>query len=253
MMLVGGKCACSTLTKSFVLFLRSFVKAILLLAILSNFADASAQCDAGSNDLGGVVWRDYNSNGIREPGEPGVVGSAQITVSAYDGTGLVSQVNLAADGGYSFEDIYAGRSGNNVNIRIEFEGLPNWAKAGVHLQGGVGGTTVQFHQAPTCTADLVVQNPAEYCQDDPLLGIPCYNFGDQVSGAYANNDALVAVKYKWGRSDVTGANGYDINQWRDGGLPIHIAKSADIGSTYGVAWNRTTNTLYASPSRSNQT
>lgn len=53
-------------------------------------------CDAGAGDLGGHIFRDFNSDGVNDSGEPGWL--AGITVTAYDNDGNAYTTTINPDG-----------------------------------------------------------------------------------------------------------------------------------------------------------
>ncbi len=201
-------------------------------------------CDLATDDLGGLVWRDYDSDGTQDPAEPSVDGSmGPIVVSAFDSSGLVEQTLVAPDGTYAFDGLYTGRT--DQNIRLEFSGLPQWASNG--MRGANSATTVQFVNAPGCTADLAVQNRAEYCQSNPTITTACFAQGNQSLPQIA--DEYVVVEFP-----------YEVTNDRDGNSagtniagtftppppqPSPIADAGDVGTTFGLAYRRETQTLYA--------
>ncbi len=194
-------------------------------------------CGTATGDLGGNIFRDYDSDGVDDgTNEPAFT---DITVTAYDNNGLVGTAIVQADGSYNFTDIFAGRTGNDAHIRLEFTGLPASAQSGV--QGNNSGTTVQFYSAATCDADLAVQNPIEYCEDNPFLATSCFVRGDQSSDL----DTLVAFPSTAG---ITGPFPLATNgpAGHNAPTPSHLATAKQIGTTFGVAYQRSSNTVFAS-------
>lgn len=90
----------------------------------------------------GLVFRDYNANGVQDANEPGVGG---VTITAYGATGAVvgnatSSAALATLGTYSISWASA-----DVRVRLEFTGLPGVAQQGAASSAAGGsGTSVQF-------------------------------------------------------------------------------------------------------------
>ena len=186
-------------------------------------------CDGGSDDLGGTVFRDFNSNGTQDGGELGFDGTnnGPITVTAYgndDNTGTT--VTVQADGTYNFDDIFT----NNPHIRLEFSGLLDGIESGV--AGTNSGTTVQIHKAASCAADLALQNPAEYCESNPLVGASCFIYGDPLAAG----------------TDASGLDAFVLFNYEDTGIltPTHAANTEEVGSVWGLAHQRSTQTLYTS-------
>jgi len=170
--------------------------------------ESVAACVAG-NDLGGNVFRDYNADGVDAGiNEPPVSG---ITVHAYDeDNNLVASTILQPDGSYNFPGIFVA----NSDIRLEFDNFP------VYLQsssaGTNSGTQTQIHTASTCTADLALANPVEYCQADPDMAASTYVRGNQTSG----------------RNTVYRTS-YDVST--TGNTPV--ATDSVVGSVWGLAYD----------------
>ncbi|MEM7531761.1 MAG: SdrD B-like domain-containing protein [Chloroflexota bacterium] len=181
----------------------------------------SAVCDA--NDLSGSVWRDYNSDGVRNSNEPGF---SNVTVTAYDNNGLVATAMVYPDGTYDFDDIFVGRTGDDAHLRLEFSGLPSWMQSGV--QGSNSSTTIQIHSTATCNADLAVQNTAEYCQENPQVATSCFVNGDPADNTDAQ-DALVRFEY-----DDTSASD----------SKLMIGDKEDVGSLWGLAYDAANDRLF---------
>ncbi|MBV7338121.1 hypothetical protein KFU94_59825 [Chloroflexi bacterium TSY] len=189
-------------------------------------------CDAGTNDLGGTIWRDYDSDGALDAGESGFM---SVTITAYDNNGLVTTAPVNSDGTYNFDNIFDGRTGNDAHIRLEFSGLPNWAQSGV--QGINSGTTVQHHSAASCAADLAVQNPAQYCTNQADLVTSCYVPENQVTGPNRDLPTIVSLPETVGSNSST-ASDYDTPAY----TPVADAK--DVGSVWGLAYRKMTGSLY---------
>lgn len=183
-------------------------------------------CSNGPNDLGGTIWRDYNSDGIKSSREPGF---NQVTISAYDINGLVATTTANSSGIYNFPSIFSGRSGDEAHIRLEFTDLPSGISPAVH--GTDSGSIVQVHSSPTCYANVGVQNPADYCQENPDVAISCFVMGEY-DGPNKNLEAVVAFPY-----DATGNRMNDTSK---------LTAWDDIGAVYGAAWNAKTEHLYFS-------
>ncbi|MEM7535732.1 MAG: SdrD B-like domain-containing protein [Chloroflexota bacterium] len=141
-----------------------------------------------TNDFGGHVWRDYDGDGVHDSNEPGFT---DVTVTVYDDDGNSFTTTVNPDGSYRFDSLFA----TETHIRVEFSGLPSWMQSGVH--GNNSGTTVQFHDAITCNANLAVQNPARYCDSpNPEVVIACYENGTgDLSNDASVNPGVVSFNY----------------------------------------------------------
>ncbi len=193
----------------------------------------TATCDTGLNDIGGTLWRDYNADGVNDALEPGF-GVAGMVVSAYeDGNATpVATTSVDSDGTYVFSGLADGRS-----FRLEFSGLPSY------LEFGAVGTNseshVQFVRAATCSADLSVMVPTDYCESlNPRVATSCFVYGES-NGVLSGDPALVTIPYTATGHDYVG------NDKTANFQGSREATIGDVGGTYGIAWQRTTRLIYA--------
>ena len=173
-----------------------------------------------ATDIGGIIFRDYDLDGIQDSGEPGF-GTVDMIVTAYDinnAPALTSTVTL--DGTYLLPSLASG------SYRLEFSGLPSYLQESVF--GSENGTAVQFHSQGECTANFAVHSPSQYCHGDPDLATTCFVNGSGVGGT---DTGLVSF--------LNSASGIDPT------LKSTDASVAQIGSAYGLAFQRASQTLYA--------
>lgn len=92
-----------------------------------------------------------------------------------------------------------------------------------------GGTSVQFVSGSSSpnTINLGLERPAEYCQNQPTISTNCYILGDQT----ATNHVIVAFS-----STASGTTP----------APTPIADSTEVGSTWGLAYRHSSDSLFAS-------
>ena len=165
----------------------------------------------------GAVYRDYNANGARDAREPGVAG---IAVTAYGDSGAaITTATSTADGTYGLGGLPAG-----AKVRVEFSGLPAYLKPGASGKGDGSGVRIVTDGATGVNTS--VNNPADFCQANPNLALPCQRYGDAVAGEYSIEPALRTIL-----EDGTG--GF-----------VTKTTQATIGTTYGTAWRRTSKTIY---------
>ncbi|MFC0183186.1 SdrD B-like domain-containing protein [Pseudarcicella hirudinis] len=87
---------------------------IITLIIISLF---SGETHAQVSKISGMVFQDYNANGIKDGGEPSVSG---VTVNVYDATGSVTgTANSAADGSYAITSSFTGP------FKVVFSNIPS--------------------------------------------------------------------------------------------------------------------------------
>ncbi len=182
-------------------------------------------CNAAAGEIGGNVYKDFNNSGTRDSTEK-YNGVAGVTVKAYDCDGnIVGTTTTDAFGNYKFTGMPAGK------VRIEFGTLLTGLKP---ASAGVdNGTSTQFVTAPDCTVDFGVNNPNEYCQDNPLVTVPCY-----IQGPLAGH-VLVTFPYNYSADKDGNINGSNTAfPSRTASLsPTSIAENELIGTVYGIAYN----------------
>lgn len=177
--------------------------------------------------IGGTVFKDFNANGVREPGE--YTGLPDIVVRAVTSTGNSFTTSTDSLGQYTIAVPTA-----QYPIRVEFTNIPTYAGNGTP-NGPDGRTSVQFVDAPDCSVDLGVLNAQEHCQTDPLIMIPCFVNGDPLpAGASSGSlDALVAFPYSLrGNQDMS--------------KMTELATASQVGSLWGTAYSKFTKKLYTS-------
>ena len=181
-------------------------------------------CLNTTTSLGGVVYRDFNANGINDT-EAGF-GGVTVTVFRCDATGgsvQVAQVQTDIKGQFSVTGLVA-----TTDYRVEFSNLPvGYEPTGRGIQNG---TTVQFTRPGSCSTSLGLNQPLDYCQANPLLSTSCY-----INGASTNTTAPV---------DVLISFNYD-NSGKTPN-PNHLASKNEVGSTWGLAYDRYTKQLFSS-------
>ena len=179
----------------------------------------------GFGQVSGTVFKDFNMDGIKGTSSPNLdVGMSGVVVLATkpDGSALTvtytgGGTSTSNSGGYSVTGGVLGQ------IRLEFVMPDSHTFAS---KGASGGTTILFPS--TATQNLAVNYPADYCGvADPLLVTPCY-VGNNASGV---NDVLVQYNYSF-------SGGHSASQQT-------LAFKDEIGSTWGIAYNRANGDVYA--------
>ncbi|GAB3962749.1 hypothetical protein GCM10028805_64490 [Spirosoma harenae] len=182
----------------------------------------------GCAGLGGTVFKDFNADGIHQPGE--TTGLPDIVVRAISHTGSILTTTTDSIGKYTLAV-----SPSAYPVRVEFSNIPSYAGNGT-VNGPNGRTSVQFVNSPDCAVDLGLLNAQEHCQTDPLLIIPCFVNGDPlpVGSDSGPIDALVAFPYSLrGNKDM-------------GNVTSVLATASQIGSVWGSAYSKFTKRLYTS-------
>lgn len=209
---------------------------------------------AGYAQVSGSVYRDYNSNGTRQtlnPNEPGVAG---VVVNAYNAADvLIASYLTATNGTYSIPasgSTYNGTVGSNtgavrngLKVRIEFV-VSNTSTLGSNTYqcyptalAADNGSSVQFITAGVSATNVNygINNPAEYADANPQVAYNTYVEGNQVLGTNANRITLNYMAHAEG--NVAGS---------DNVSKTPVSTAAQIGTTYGLAHQKGSNSLFSS-------
>jgi hypothetical protein len=175
-------------------------------------------------NIGGKVFSDFNNNGVLNTTDS--LGFAGIKVYAFNCAGVkIDSAVTDSKGNYTLTKVTAA----DDSVRIEFvaSSFPAWAKP--TYNGTSGRTDVQFVKAPNCSVNLGMVSMNDYCNTNPRLATPCYIDGAVSPNVTAYNDVLVSFNYNVG-------------------IPNKLTDAArtEIGSTWGLAYARSTQKMYAS-------
>ncbi len=189
---------------------------------------AASYVTCAGTEIGGLVFHDANANGAREAGESG---AGNVTINAYNAAGtLAATQTTAASGVFKMTGLASGQP-----YRLEYVWADSYLQSGA--AGSASGTSIQFVNSGTCTANLGINNPANYCQSiNPYVMTPCYVNGNPFSSGVAPLDVMVAFPYKAANHnwDIVGQNV----------APTHVATASQIGATWAVAYQKTTKYAY---------
>nr|HMS70260.1 SdrD B-like domain-containing protein [Saprospiraceae bacterium] len=198
----------------------------------SNLINAPAPCqplDCVAGNLGGTVFFDFNSDGIKQSDEI-ETGVANVTVTAVDVNGNSYTTTSLKYGRWVISGIPSG----SYPLRVEFSNLPAYARQGT-LRGIDGNTTVQFIQSADCNVDLGVLNNTDYCDQKPPIFTPCYIAGNPENSGSGSRDKDVFVMFDY---DASGA--------KDPTKITSLAYTQHVGSLWGVAYNKYTEKIFTS-------
>jgi len=213
---------------------------IVSLYSVAPLAVQAATCTGSA--ITGVVFRDYNANGLQESSaggftEPGIGG---IVVTAYDANGTSAACESTATGAYGIDPAGA------FPVRLEFtlpaDGSLNFLKPGA--VGGNANTTVIFVTGPTANRNAGFSAPADFCGATPApeLATSCMVFGEQndnPAGVNKDRPVMFAFPYGAGSADLTNEAAVSSP------APRQLALAKQLGAVWGLAWNPQTQTIYA--------
>ncbi|GAB3944026.1 hypothetical protein GCM10028805_11090 [Spirosoma harenae] len=178
-----------------------------------------------SGNLGGQVFNDYNANGTQESGEAN--GVAGIAVTIYPCVGTPVSATTDAYG------IWTTNASLVYPVRVEFSAIPAMYLQSSTRQGVNSRTTVQFIDHSRCDVNLGLNDPTDYCQDNPMLVLPLYTSGNPlVTGSAGTSQGLIGIPYN------SGGNGTS--------TPRSFSMATSLtGSLWAQAYNKVTKQLFS--------
>jgi SdrD B-like domain len=210
---------------------RPVGRALLLMALLLGAGSLSTTSAAAAGTVSGVVsgrvFRDYNSNGAFDTvgGNTAIdTGIGGVAVSAFDDVGTaVGTDTTLADGSYALNVANAA----STALRVEFA-TPSGLQPS--FVGTNNQSNVQFVRVGASAVDFALNNPFEYCQDNPLLCTPLAPVAPSLRNDQRGLETFsssLAASYN-NTSPATNV----------------IALNNNFGATYGMAWDRFTDSIY---------
>jgi SdrD B-like domain len=227
-------------------------------------------------DITGVVYQDYNSNGVRDTTTTianagsgnGTIGAAvdqllanvTVTVTCVTGNGFDGTYGTADDVRSTFSSVVTNGTGPytvatpgalagtvaNPSCRVTFSwdsistlvsGVPNplygmFPSFNANTGTNPNNTSTQF-VGPNGVADLGLNYPADFCQNNPMLVTVCGTYAASAGNTISH---MRAFPYS-ARSNPVGTDTPAFTSYATG---------AEIGSTWGVAQHKTTGKILAS-------
>lgn len=188
---------------------------------------------AATGSVSGTVYRDFNSNGVRDTGNPSAgvqtdVGIADVTVTAYDAHGAVVGTDTTdAAGDYS---IATATVADGTPLRIEFDSPEGYYPS---FLGSDNGSSVQFAAAGSEDVDFLVNNPDDFAQANAPVFTAIQSTGVP-SGTSSGAAAIVGLP--WGAPNnspgtFTGRK--------------TVATFGQVGSVWGLSYDSVGNDVYA--------
>ena len=172
--------------------------------------------DAGN--ITGTVFNDANANGTREGTELGVPG---VTVTAFNGG---TSVNTTTDANGLYTVTVTGS-----DTRVEFTGFAGYQSSPV---GSNTNTSVRFVVSPASGVNFGIFHPTDFCQNNPNILVSCFVFGDNITGTGQNDRTVLSYPYS-----ASGTNT---------ALQVPEALARQVGSVYGVGYQRTSKFVFVS-------
>jgi SdrD B-like domain/Secretion system C-terminal sorting domain len=205
--------------------------------------------------ISGTVFSDFNGNGTQDNTaasgttaantEPGITG---VTLKAYNSSDiLIASQTTNANGFYNFPvGAGANQIPNGTAVRLEYTLPQNCTSNSTYDFAGQGagifGSNVQFktQSTSTVTANFGISNPQQYRGgvNNPKMIVPRLSNGNPVASPAGNAATQVAMySYNYTASGQTSTG----NNAR-----TSLATAAQIGSCWGVAYNKYNDRIYTS-------
>ncbi len=204
--------------------------AILLLLLLVVSSGVSAQvCRSG--EIGGLVYFDYNSNGIIDAGDEG---SPNVNVTAYDSENniidsAITGTSLNNLGQYKL-NIPAGTS-----ARLEISGYPSYVKAGACGPDSLSKVSL-ITANDTCDYNFGLSYPNLYCSEADKTEISIAVYANLDDGADSTMPVVRTVK----EAELTDTYPGSVNDFSR----FPEATQGQVGSIWGMAYSRVHDTIY---------
>ena len=206
------------MTKGIILF-----KSVLAGTLLSSWLMA---------DITGVVYKDFNFNGVKDSGDTAVTG---IPVSAVCEDGLTYQVTTNASGAYTLSGFPAGNK-----CRVEAD--PSTAGVGSG-PNATGSAPLVDIVADGSTHNISTGSPATYCQANPdvvMAALPGY----YTAGKYSTGGGVAPTGFGSVFKVPAPQNGTFNNRSTITVNRTTLANSEDTGAIWGAAWKKGTKALF---------
>lgn len=218
-------------------------------ALIGGTLAASVPAAAAPGSVSGMVFLDFDGNGVFDTGNSGSSGIpndaplAGISVTATDALGaLIGAAVTGADGTYSID---TSAVDDGTALRIEFSDVTSGEYDGFH--GPDSGTSVQFVVAGDENFDFSVVNPAFYSSPDLAGDVPLVQAIQRGSNRSATNGGSAAnihqpslVSIPW---NVPDNRGNDVPaSWT---ARTTLALTPQTGALGGTAFDREGADLYA--------
>jgi hypothetical protein len=183
---------------------------LLILGTAPQYLAAQTPCSG----IKGKVFADYNYNGLND--ETATIGVGGVTLYFYGSNGSIFSATSDANGNYDFSNAVVG-----LSYRVEAS-LPSGLSAYKLTNGAV-----QFSNAPNCSLNFGISIPADFCQENPSIIVPCYVNGDPTNALGSAKDSIALVAVPFSTPNAAPQSSEKM-----------LAKAGDIGSVWGVAYHK---------------
>lgn len=173
--------------------------------------------------ISGSIFRDYNANGKQEIITFKETGIGNVKIKAYDKLNFIIATSISDTSGKFYLKIPEG-----VSVRVEFEDIPS----------GLFPTTdnlVRFITSPMGNIHLGLNKAESFISPNALIFTNIYVQGNTQLKEFPTTSALVGVPF-FNSLDTTASEN----------VPTRFATHADIGSTWGIAFDFRKNKIYTS-------
>lgn len=203
--------------------MRKTLRAVASGLLLSTVFSGIAKAECSPNQLGGMVFMDFNADGTQNLGENGADG---ITVEAYGASGeLVASAVTDINGEYRLT------AQPQLPVRIQLAGLGAGLSAGPMgsgMRSGVFFTDING----SCNNNFGIFSSSEYCPAERIITSKLVAGDSQSSAQIGAIPALVGYNY-------SASGEYTSNP------PDVFASAAEIGTTWGLAYHKPSKVIFA--------
>jgi SdrD B-like domain/Secretion system C-terminal sorting domain len=185
----------------------------------------------------GLVFRDYNGNGIKDANEPGV---KNITVKSFDvNDAIYGTATTNSAGTYTL--VPAAAAGQA--LRVEFQ-IPSSAtifsdaKSSIDFAGMGGsayGSAVQFVTGNTANINFAINNPADYLSSNAYFAAATHVSGNSQNTSGTASDFASLIAYPNGMQDWFNADSNKV-----------MATQNKTGTVWGMSYSRQSKRIFSS-------
>jgi len=191
----------------------------------------------GSGALGGRVFADYDLDGLQGGSEKGL---KNVSVKIYnDAQNLVTTATSDINGNWLASGL---TDGQKLRIEYDYSTFPTPIGYKLGKKAGSAGTTVQFATVPSCANNLGLFLEEIYSEPNPVVASIRFMNGDisstdECSGA----EQYLVITFNYdATNEQFGTEGFNVPVDRG------VAKAKEVGSVWGMAWNKYTGHIYTS-------